>query len=139
MKVMESMDTHKKVLGTIYIAYGSFLFLVLSIVYFVIFGIVIGDKIQEDMSHREAELIFSIIRFIFGFIIIFFTLPSIIGGIALLSKKSWGMTLLVIVGCLSLLSFPVGTAIGAYTLWVFFKDQELKKYTPADDFKERSN
>ncbi len=133
------METHKKILGTIYIAYGSFLFLILSLVYFLVFGIIIGDHLERDMSHREAELVFSIVRFVFGFVIIFFIFPSIIGGIALLSKKKWGMILLLVVGCLSLLSFPVGTAIGGYTLWVYFKEQEINKQTPSESFEKRDN
>ena len=133
------MDTHKKILGIIYIAYGSFLFLILSLVYFLIFGIIIRNNIERDMSPHEAELVISIVRFIFGFIIIFFTVPSVIGGIALLTKKNWGMILLLIVGCLSLLSFPIGTAIGGYTLWVYFKEQEINKQTSSESFEKRDN
>ena len=51
---------------------------------------------------------------------------SIIGGFATLNNKSYGMVLLVIAGCISILSFPVGTAIGAYSIFVFVENQRAE-------------
>ena len=59
--------------------------------------------------------------------IVFSALPSIIGGMATLNNKSYGMVLLVIAGCLSLLSFPIGTAIGAYSIYVYVENQRAEK------------
>jgi hypothetical protein len=39
-------------------------------------------------------------------------------GFSLLNRKPWGRTLGIIAGILSLFTFPVGTALGIYTLWV---------------------
>ncbi len=39
-------------------------------------------------------------------------------GFALLSRRSWGRTLAVVVAVLALFKFPLGTALGIYTLWV---------------------
>jgi len=72
---------------------------------------------------------------------VIFVIPSIIGGISLLNNKKWAMTLLVIVGFMSLFCFPIGTALGVYTLWVFFKEQELAKASikGEEDFEKRSS
>ncbi len=43
---------------------------------------------------------------------------SVIAGWSLLTRRSWGRTLAIIVAILSLLKFPFGTALGIYTLWV---------------------
>ncbi len=42
------------------------------------------------------------------------------------------MVLLLIAGCISLLSFPIGTAIGVYTIWVFIEDNKAQKDAKAD-------
>jgi len=135
------MDTHKRILGTIYLIYGSFIFVLLFLLYFVLFGIIIGGEYSYNISDREADLAFTIVRWLFGFVLLIFVIPSIIGGIGLLNNKKWAMTLLVIVGFISLFCFPIGTVLGVYTLWVFFKEQELAKaiIKGGEDFEKRSS
>jgi hypothetical protein len=43
---------------------------------------------------------------------------AILAGVALLSRKPWARVLTIVLGVLSLLKFPFGTALGIYTLWV---------------------
>jgi hypothetical protein len=43
---------------------------------------------------------------------------AMFAGWSLLNRKPWGRTLGIIVAILALLKFPVGTALGIYTLWV---------------------
>ena len=43
---------------------------------------------------------------------------AVVTGVALLQRKTWGRTLAIIAAVLALLTFPVGTALGIYTLWV---------------------
>jgi nicotinamide riboside transporter PnuC len=43
---------------------------------------------------------------------------SIVLGVALLARKPWARILGIVVGILSLVKIPVGTALGIYTLWV---------------------
>ena len=64
--------------------------------------------------------------------IIFSALPAIIGGFATLKEKKFGMVLLVIAGCISILSFPIGTAIGVYSIYVFVENQREEKNDKAD-------
>jgi hypothetical protein len=39
-------------------------------------------------------------------------------GFSLLQRKQWGRTLAIVVSILALFRFPLGTALGIYTLWV---------------------
>lgn len=50
------------------------------------------------------------------------SLPAFIGGIALLKMKSWSRVFMIVISILHLLSFPIGTALGVYGLWVLFQD-----------------
>lgn len=44
--------------------------------------------------------------------------PSLIAGIGLRKHKGWAHTLAIVLAVLALASFPIGTAVGIYTLWV---------------------
>jgi len=47
----------------------------------------------------------------------------LIGGVGLLKKKSWAWGLVWILACMSLLSFPIGTLLGVYALWVLTRSE----------------
>lgn len=49
-------------------------------------------------------------------------LPGMLAGYGLLTRRKWGQILGMVVGVLSLFNFPVGTAVGAYTLFVLLQD-----------------
>lgn len=49
-------------------------------------------------------------------------LPGLIAGFGLLRRKAWGRTLSMVVNTLLLFSVPIGTAVGAYALYVLFQD-----------------
>jgi len=51
----------------------------------------------------------------------FFLISAIAGAIAgwgLLERRPWARMLAIVLGALAILDFPIGTALGAYTLWV---------------------
>jgi len=53
----------------------------------------------------------------------FLTMASAAGiaaGWGLLDRRPWARTLALVLGCLALIDFPFGTALGIYTLWVLF-------------------
>jgi hypothetical protein len=49
-------------------------------------------------------------------------LPGLLAGYGLLKRKKWGQILGIVVGILSLLNIPLGTALGAYTLFILFQN-----------------
>lgn len=117
------MENHKKILGILYVVSGSLqLVLIFALSMFVS---TIMALISNGMDPREArvlELVASILRFLPFVIIIFFSLPAIIAGIGLLYKQKWAFIMALILGCFKLFSFPIGTAIGIYTIWVYMED-----------------
>ena len=124
-------QTHKRTLGIIHLVYGSLIavtFIFLGSFISVLFPL-IADEIARDAG-RDADkvLLFveSLIRTIFILLFIFSALPSIIAGIALLQKKDWGVILALIAGCVSLFSFPFGTAVGVYSIYVYATSNKVK-------------
>jgi len=121
------MESHKRILGILYIVVGSFQLIGLagaSLFLTAMFPF-IADEAGPDAS-VILNLLGAFIPYLFWALIFVFAIPSIIGGIALLNEKPWALTLLLVIGCFKLLSFPIGTAIGIYTIWVY---AESNKHT----------
>ncbi|WP_425391029.1 hypothetical protein [Ekhidna sp.] len=125
------IQSHKKTLGIIHIVYGSLItitFIFIGSFVSVLFPF-IADEIARDVGNDADEILFmvsSIIRTIFILLLIFSALPSIIAGIGLLQKKSWGVVIALIAGCVSIFSFPFGTAVGVYSIYVFVENNKQK-------------
>lgn len=119
------MEVHKRILAILYIISGSFQILAMIILSSVM-SIMIPFIMEE--AGPEAQWVFvwivPFIRFIAVGVIILFSIPSVIGGIGLLNHKKWALTLLLILGCFKLFSFPIGTAIGVYTIWVYSENHK---------------
>jgi len=122
------MESHKKILGIIYVvsALLQVLFLgLLGVFLSAILGFVKSEADPE--AQRIIELVASILQYLPAILITFMSLPSLIAGIGLLNHQRWAMVLALILGCFKLFSFPIGTAVGVYTIWVYAEDQRLIK------------
>ncbi len=125
---MESLDSHKKILGIVYLISGTltiFGMLMLNAFLSVILSFALQEVDAEDQ--KAVELVGAFIQYVPAFVIIFLSIPTLIAGIGLLTKKSWATLFALIVGCLKLFSFPIGTAIGVYSIWIYSEEQKLKR------------
>jgi hypothetical protein len=71
---------------------------------------------------------------IFGLLGLWLTIMGVLGiiaGVGLLARKPWARTMVIVFGCLSLVSFPFGTALGIYTLWVLASSESGRQYRAA--------
>jgi hypothetical protein len=122
------MDSHKRVLGILYLISGTLL--LVTMFFLSLFLSTIFTFAMKEVDPDEAvilELVSSFVRYIPAIFIILFSIPSIIAGIGLLGRQKWAMILALILGCFKLFSFPIGTALGVYTIWVYSEDQKLEK------------
>ncbi|WPP50008.1 hypothetical protein [Catalinimonas niigatensis] len=78
-------------------------------------GLISGDE--------TAMWVTSLIGGGLGFFIAAMGAVSILGGWGLLKRQEWARILIIILSILSLPAFPVGTALGAYGLWVLFSEE----------------
>jgi len=120
------MEVHKRILAILYIISGSLQILGLLFVSAFI-SMIIPFITEEAGPEAQWVLVWIVpfIRIIAAVVILFFSIPSIIGGIGLLNNKTWSLTLLLILGCFKLFSFPIGTAIGIYTIYVYSENYKL--------------
>ena len=64
----------------------------------------------------------------FGLIISGIGIAGVIAGWGLMTRQSWARTLAIVLGCISLIHFPLGTALGIYTLWVLAAQGAEREY-----------
>ena len=51
------------------------------------------------------------------------SIPGIVAGWGLMKYQPWARVLTIVLSCLDLFNFPLGTALGVYGLWVLFSPQ----------------
>jgi hypothetical protein len=67
-----------------------------------------------------------ILALVAGFIAVvmgLLSVPSLVGGWGLLKRRPWARMLVLISSFLHLLNIPVGTIVGAYSIWVLMNDE----------------
>jgi len=111
------MKQHVTVVAALQIGFGVLKTLIAAVVFLVLLagGLISGEA--------EAMAITSIVGlFVAGFLVLT-ALPGIIGGLGLLRGKNWARVLVIFLAALDLLNFPIGTAVGAYTLWALLNNE----------------
>ncbi len=117
------MEAHKRILGILFIVSG--MFQIIGMIFLTALLSVILPLAFGHLDFKEQWVLVWIIpfvRFISVFVIVLFAIPSIIGGWGVLQEKKWAMTLVLVLGCFKLFSFPIGTALGIYTIWVYTEE-----------------
>lgn len=114
------MKDHVKILGILHIVIGALTVLMAVIMFAVLLGAGIVSGEEETLGILlVAGTFFVILMLLMG-------IPGIIGGLGLLHHRSWARILVLIVGIIKIIDFPLGTALGVYTLWVLLNEKTVK-------------
>lgn len=125
-KSYRNMAEHVRLLGWVYIVFNLIGVLVAGVVFLAIIG---GGLLSGD---AEAIFITSILGTAISGFVLLVSAPGIVAGVGLLKRKSWARILALILGFLNLLNFPLGTALGVYTIWVLMQEESALYFAPAD-------
>lgn len=113
------IEQHVPILGWLYIISSAF-FLLIGLFLFVLLG---GLSAFAASGDPEAPYILLLVGLFVGGIMAVVALPGLLAGWGLLRRKNWGRVLALIVAILNLFNFPLGTALGAYTLYVLLQNE----------------
>ncbi len=116
------MEKHINVVGALQIGY-SIMGIVVGILLFTLFHF-IGDFVDD----HEAEFVLSILSKVFIIVITVVSIPGIIAGFGLFKRKEWARILTLILSVLHLLSFPIGTAVGIYSIWALVQTEVVQAF-----------
>jgi len=121
---IRDMEQHVPILGWLLIAGNAICLLAGGFVFIILLsaGVISGEG--------EAMGILAIVGASIAVLLTLLALPGIVAGYGLLKRRSWGRILAVVIGVLGLVNFPIGTAIGIYTLWVLFQQAANEYFAP---------
>lgn len=111
------MEKHINIVAALRIA-CSVLGLIIGVVGFIVLR-VIGD-VSGD---HDAKFVLTLIANIALIFFIILSIPGIIAGLGLLKRKEWARILTLILSVLDLLNFPIGTAVGVYSIWALSNNE----------------
>lgn len=121
---MTGMEQHVKIIGILHLVLGG-MGVLAGIAFLALFGGLAGlvGTMGQNPDSAVAVPVLGGIGGIICIVLLIFSLPSLVGGIALLSMASWSRMFMIIVSALYLLHIPIGTALGVYGLWALTKPE----------------
>ena len=125
---MTTPEQHNKYLGWAHLAHGG-LFL-LFVVAMLAFMTVMFRTMPGPPEGPPPAFIGMMWVFMLGFYGLMLV-PNLIAGYALLKQKPWAKIAAIIGGVTSAMSFPIGTAVTAYTFWFLFSEPGKSIYDRA--------
>ena len=119
------METHVKVAAWLRII-GSAVYLLIALVVLVVLGgagILVGSAGGSDAA--TAAPVLQVIGVCLSMLLGVLALPGLITGWGLLNYRPWARIVNIVLSLFELLNFPVGSAIGGYSLWVMFHPETV--------------
>jgi hypothetical protein len=117
------MDTHVKVAAWLRIA-ASALYLIGALFVMGVFGFAgAAAGVSGDPGGAEAAPWIAVFGSAITIGLVLLALPGLITGWGLLTYRPWARIVNIVLSILDLFAVPVGTALGAYSLWVMFNPE----------------
>ena len=108
------MDKHLSIVGGLFVALGVSGLVATPIVLLSMVG---GGFVAGQAGGWREMLFVPALGIAIALLILMFSLPTLVGGVALLRGKAWAKPFGLIIAALNLVNFPFGTPVGAYGLW----------------------
>ena len=122
------MKDHVTAVGVLHIGLGVLGILVSCIV---LAGTIGPGLIALTVEGDALPLsILAIVGGVVSAFVLVLSVPGIVGGVGLLKYKPWARYLVMILAALGLVNIPVGTIVGAYTIWVLVQDKTAQLFAP---------
>jgi hypothetical protein len=109
------LELHVSILGWVHII-GSAFFLVLAA-----FAFIVLPALGAFSGDPNGVVVLGVLGTGLGLLMAVLGLPGLVAGYGLLKRKPWARTLALVLGVLNLVNFPLGTAMGVYTLLVLLQ------------------
>lgn len=124
---------HNKLVGIFLMAHGG-----LQAVAMIIIGLIYGGLgatflVAGKSQEKFIGLIFLVMVVVMGIFFLLFLIPQLWGGWKIFKEKPGARTWGIVGSILSLLSFPLGTAVGVYGLWFLFGEEGKRFYMGGND------
>ena len=125
------MDKHVDVISILWIVSGSLGILLAIFAFWLLWGI----TFIPDIGY-EATYILRLVAIWGSIFLAVYSAPEIIAGIGLMKRKEWGRILALVVSFFNLIYFPLGTALGIYSIIILMKEETAKLFTSSKEVKK---
>jgi hypothetical protein len=111
----EEVEGRVRTLGRLYLAVSAVVMLCACIAFVAIapWGLLSGDPIATALLAGLGGTLAALLLML--------SAPGLIGGIALLTRRSWARVYAMVLAVVILFWFPLGTILGAYSLYVLLQ------------------
>jgi membrane-associated protease RseP (regulator of RpoE activity) len=116
------MEKHINIVAALQIGLSIFNLLIALVIYSILN--LVGGFVDEPTANNILTLIADILAVIF-FII---SIPGIVAGLGLYKRKEWARILTLILSIIEIFSFPIGTAIGIYSIWALIQPEIVAEF-----------
>ncbi|WP_211193634.1 hypothetical protein [Pyxidicoccus fallax] len=112
------MEQHRRILGILFIV-TSALTLLLGLGFGAFMALMGNLSYPHGTGDEDGRMSLFLVAAGVAGCTFLLGLPGIITGVGLLKRQRWSKTLALVLGILSLPSFPLGTVLGIYALWFY--------------------
>ena len=115
------LEKHLKVLGILWVIMSLMRLIPGAFLFFF-------KDLFAGYLHGPARLFFLPMAGFIGVLLVGTALAGLAAGIGLLERRTWARVLAIMLGIISLIHMPFGTALGIYTLWVLMPAESEREY-----------
>lgn len=129
MMGLPRVQRHLQTLGTLWCAFGVYR-VAASLLGFFVFRAMAWHHFGDVWSRwpgLHGSPLLSIAPFLVAMTVVMAAL-ALFAGYSLLTRRPWARVLVIVLGILALFKFPIGTALGIYTLWVLAPANSAAEY-----------
>ena len=119
---------HVRLLGILWMAYSA-LHVVAGVAAIILANMIFGGAIHiSNGPPPEVTAWLRPLITVVGWLILAKAAAGFFAGWGLLQREEWARVVALVMGFIALLSVPIGTALGVYTLWVLLPRQSDDEY-----------
>lgn len=124
MRSCNRLQQHLRTLGILWIIVGA-IFLLPA---FAAMTFGTAASMFIPFHNAVAHTVAPFVVFLFGGTLLILGIGGICVGRALMLHRPWARVVAIVLGVLALFKFPLGTALGIYTLWVLLSSDAETQY-----------
>jgi hypothetical protein len=124
MEAAMQAENHISLIGILHLVHSGLMLLIGIVIFVVLAGIgaISGDE--------DAVLVLGIIGTVVGGFMLLFSIPGIVGGIAILQRARWSRIYMIVLSAFKLIDIPFGTALGIYTIYALLRPDVIAVLDP---------
>lgn len=116
------MEKHINIVAALQIGLSIFNLLIAFLIFTVLK--LVGGFVDD----ANGATILSLIADVLAIVFIIISIPGIFAGMGLYKRREWARVLSLILSVIEIFSFPFGTAIGIYSIWVLIQPETIAEF-----------